>query len=134
MTNVDLIKSVYAAFSRGDLEGFLRDLHDDVEWEAWSDNSAQRAEVPYLVARKGKTAVPGFFAALSGIELHRLELLDFLAGENSVAVEVEIEFTIKASGKRLRDQELHLWSLADGKVTRMRHYVDTAKHIASQRA
>ena len=38
------------------------------------------------------------------------------------------------NGGRFRDEELHLWGFdADGKINRMRHYVDTAKHIAAQR-
>jgi len=35
---------------------------------------------------------------------------------------------------RCRDEELHLWGFdSEGKVNRMRHYVDTAKHIAAER-
>jgi hypothetical protein len=37
-------------------------------------------------------------------------------------------------GGRFRDEELHLYTLdEDGKVARMRHYVDTAKHVAASR-
>jgi hypothetical protein len=36
------------------------------------------------------------------------------------------------AGGRLRDEEVHLWALDDSQqVTRLRHYVDTAKHIAA---
>jgi len=39
---------------------------------------------------------------------------------------------VKGTGRRYRDEELHLWTLNDdGKVTRLRHYTDTAKHIAA---
>jgi uncharacterized Fe-S radical SAM superfamily protein PflX len=32
----------------------------------------------------------------------------------------------------MRNQEVHLWTFDDsGKVVRMRHYVDTAKHMAT---
>jgi hypothetical protein len=45
---------------------------------------------------------------------------------------MRIEFTVKATGNRLRDEELHLWTFDDaGRVTALRHYVDTAKHIAA---
>jgi ketosteroid isomerase-like protein len=37
-------------------------------------------------------------------------------------------------GRRLRDEEMHLWTVnAAGRVTRFRHYLDTAKHIALAR-
>ena len=134
MTNLEIVQALYAAFGRGDAAAFLSHLHDDVGWEAWDANEAQRAGVPYLIARNGKAEVTGFFAAAAGLEMHDLKVLGFLTNENQVAVEVEIEFTVKATGKRLRDQELHLWTLAGGKVTRLRHYIDTAKHIAANRA
>jgi uncharacterized protein len=39
-----------------------------------------------------------------------------------------------ATGGRMRDEELHLWRFdADGRICGMRHYVDTAKHIAAER-
>jgi hypothetical protein len=46
-------------------------------------------------------------------------------------VEVVIEFSTPAGG-RSRDEELHLWALGEQhKIARMRHYVGTAKHIAT---
>jgi ketosteroid isomerase-like protein len=53
-----------------------------------------------------------------------------MAGRDQVVAEVVIEASTPTGG-RFRDEELHLWTLgADGKVVRLRHYVDTAKHIA----
>jgi uncharacterized protein len=58
-------------------------------------------------------------------------VLDILASEHQVAVEVVIDYTTPAGG-RLRDEEVHLWTLDDPRrVIRLRHYVDTAKHIAA---
>jgi uncharacterized protein len=66
-------------------------------------------------------------------EIHQFEVLDMFAGGDKVAVEVQIEAT-SLDGGRFRDEELHLYTLDEGgKVTRMRHYVDTAKHIAASR-
>jgi hypothetical protein len=50
-----------------------------------------------------------------------------------VIAEVVIAATLP-NGGRFRDEELHLWGFgSDGKINRMRHYVDTAKHIAAER-
>ena len=58
---------------------------------------------------------------------------DLLGSENQVAVDVLIDAQLPGGG-HLRDEELHLWTFdAGGRVTRMRHYVDTAKHIAATR-
>ena len=36
------------------------------------------------------------------------------------------------NGGSYRDEELHLWTFDDeGKVSRLRHYTDTAKHISA---
>lgn len=38
------------------------------------------------------------------------------------------------SGGKFRDEEIHLWTFGeDGKVVALRHYVDTAKHIAANK-
>lgn len=134
MTDLEIVQAAYGAFARGDVDTFLSFLHDDVRWEDWPDNHAQKAGVPYLAARRGKAEVPGFFGALAGIELRGLEPIRFLSGLGAVAVEVEISFVVKSTGKLLTDQEVHLWSLEGGKVTRLRHYADTAKHIEANRA
>ncbi len=54
-----------------------------------------------------------------------------MEGPNQVAVEFVIEATLP-NGGHYRDEEIHLWTFDDaGKVTRLRHYTDTAKHIAA---
>jgi HD domain len=76
-------------------------------------------------------SVAEFFAAVGELEIHDFQVLDILASERQVAVEVVIDFSTPAGG-RSRDEELHLWTLNDHEqVTRLRHYVDTAKHIAA---
>ena len=54
----------------------------------------------------------------------------FLEGEGRVAVLIEVDLTVKSTGKRLRDEEIHLWEFGpDGKVSAHRHFLDTAKAI-----
>jgi ketosteroid isomerase-like protein len=75
--------------------------------------------------------VADFFAFVAELDIHSLELLDILASDRQAVAEVVIELTTP-QGRRIRDEELHLWTFdAEGRVTRMRHYVDTAKHIAA---
>jgi len=51
-----------------------------------------------------------------------------LASDRQVVVEVQI--SIAMAGGSVTDEELHLYSLnGEGKINRMRHYVDTAKQI-----
>jgi ketosteroid isomerase-like protein len=135
MSHVDTVRGIYESFSRGDVPAVLASISDDVRWEHWPANTAQAHGVPYLQAGRGKEGVGAFFASLAAIEMHDLQVLGYLEGGSFVTAIVEIEFTVRATGKRLRDQELHLWTLdAGGQVIAMRHYVDTAKHIEANRA
>lgn len=57
-----------------------------------------------------------------------------MANETQVAVECVFEAYIPATGGQYRDEEIHLWTFNQkGKVVRMPHYSDTAKHIAASK-
>jgi ketosteroid isomerase-like protein len=129
--NLLTIRETYAAFGRGDVPAILDLIAEDCDWEAWGDNSAQAAGVPHLQRRRGPSGVAEFFAAVAELEMHDFKVLDYLAGDDQVAAEIVIEASTPKGG-RFRDEELHLWKLdAHGKIVRLRHYVDTAKHIAA---
>jgi ketosteroid isomerase-like protein len=53
-TALETVQQIYAAFGRGDIPAILAALDDDVKWESWEDNSAQRAGVPWLRGGSGK--------------------------------------------------------------------------------
>lgn len=132
LATVDMI---YDAFGKGDLPTILDCVADDVRWEAWDDNRAQAAGVPWLQERHGKEGVLAFFQVMGGLRVHDFRVLSLMAGGNQVAAEFEIEFESPATGRRLRDQEIHLWTFNDqGQVSRLRHYADTAKHIETARS
>lgn len=128
-TALEIVQSLYAAFGRGDIPAILAQVSDEVQWEAWSDNRAQQAGVPWLKGGSGKQAAVDFFTVVAGIQFHEFQVLGMMANERQVAVELVIDAT-PSGGQRVRDEEIHLWTLDErGKVTRMRHYLDTAKHM-----
>ena len=130
-TNVEAVKSVYAAFGRGDVPAILALLSEDVAWEHWADSFAHRAGVPWLEPRTGRDGVAEFFGIVGTFDIAEFTVRDIMGSETQVAAEIVIDAAIPGGG-RYRDEELHLWSFdADGKICRMRHYVDTAKHIAA---
>lgn len=135
MSNLATVQSIYEAFSKGDIPAILDVLADDVEWEAWADNSAVEAGVPWMVPRHGKAEAVGFFEAAGQMEILDLQVLSMMEGGNQVAVEFVLEANLPAwGGGHYRDEEMHLWTFnGDGEVVRLRHYTDTAKHIAAFR-
>jgi uncharacterized protein len=123
---------IYEAFGKGDIPAILDQMADNVRWEEWADNTAQKAGVPWLQARQGKDGVLEFFKVMGSLQVMDFRVLSLMAGGNQVAVEFELEFAVPNTGRRQRDQEMHLWTFDDdGKVIRLRHYTDTAKHIAT---
>lgn len=133
MSNLPTVHAIYEAFGRGDVPAILNLVADDVEWEIWADNSAVTAGVPWLQARHGKAGVAEFFSVVGQMEIVDFQVLSFMEGGNQVAVEVVIEAKLPSfGGGGYRDEEMHLWTFNDaGKVVRLRHYTDTAKHIAA---
>jgi ketosteroid isomerase-like protein len=131
--NAAAVQRIYAAFGSGDIPALLDELADDIAWKSWTAGHAgQAAGIPWMTERHGKQAAGEFFELVgASLDVHDFQVLDVMAGDRQAAVEVVIEFTVGDTGARLRDEELHLWTFGDdGKVARLRHYVDTAKHAA----
>jgi ketosteroid isomerase-like protein len=129
--NLETVQSIYQAFGRHDIPAILATLSPQVRWEAWSDLSAQRAGHPLLVPRTDPAGVGRFFQAIGEtVTLHEFQLQDVFGSGRQVAAEVMVDCTYRATGQRIRDEEIHLWTFDDtGKVERYRHYLDTAKHL-----
>lgn len=128
-TALQTVQAIYSAFARGDVAAILERLDPDVEWEGWSDNHAQHAGVPWLLPRSGHAGVGAFLTIIGEWRIREFTVRSMMAGDQQVAVECVMDADLP-HGSHLRDEEIHLWTLgADGRVTRVRHYADTAKHI-----
>lgn len=126
MSNLLTVKEIYEAFGKGDVPAILSKLAEDVDWELWADNSVQKADVPYLRYKKGVPGVIEFFQEVAKLGIKEFKVLSVMEGGNQVAAEIEIDTA------NFCDEEIHLWTFNEGgKVSRFRHYVDTAKHIAA---
>jgi ketosteroid isomerase-like protein len=129
--NIAVVQDIYSAFGRGDAASILDHIANDCRWESWEHHTAQRAGVAYMKPQHGPAGVADFLAEAGQLQIHDFATGDVLASDTQVAVEVVIDASTP-SGGRYRDEEMHLWTLNDdGLVTRLRHYVDTAKHIAA---
>ena len=130
--NLAVIGSVYEAFGKGDIPAIMDALADDISWEQWADNSAQKAGISYMQPHTGKDSALTFFGLAGQMNVTELQVLNLMAGGNQVAVEFVISACNPQTGKTYRDEEMHLWGFNEaGKINRLRHYTDTAKHIAA---
>jgi ketosteroid isomerase-like protein len=64
-TTTTTVAEIYAAFGRGDVPAILDALAENVAWEQWPDNYAQRAGVAHLLPRRGPGQVAEFFTVLA---------------------------------------------------------------------
>jgi uncharacterized protein len=86
--------------------------------------------VPWFKARSGPRGAGEFFESLAAMEINDFKVLNLMEGGDQVAATIQMDFTVKATGERVKDEEIHLWTFDDaGKISGMRHYTDTAKHI-----
>jgi uncharacterized protein len=114
VSNVAKVQGIYEAFGKGDIPAILDVLADDVEWEAWENNSAVAAGVPWMTPRHGKADVVHFFETAGQMEIVDLQVLNMMEGGNCVAVEFVFEVNLPTRGARhYRDEEMHLWTFND---------------------
>jgi ketosteroid isomerase-like protein len=130
--NITVVNKIYEAFGKGDVPTIMDYLSENVKWEQWENNYAQKAGVPWLQERKGKDGALDFFKIVGEFIFKDFRVLSVMGNDNQVAAEILLEIEIPSSGTHMREEEIHLWTFNElGKVVRFRHYADTAKHIAA---
>ena len=125
MSGAKLLESLYEAFGRGDMPTVLGAMAPGIRWHEAEGN-------PYMPsgdAWVGPDAiVANLFAKLGeewdGFAVHTASFHD--AGD-TVTVEGRYSGEYKETGKPFDAQFCHVWSLADGKITKFQQYVDTGQ-------
>lgn len=129
--NVDLMKSLYDAFARGDAAAVLGGMDPGIVWNE-AENFPYADRNPYVGPMAVAEGVFGRIAAeWDDFRVVPEELLD--AGDTVVALG-RYSGTYKATGKSINAQFVHVWRLSQGKVTRFQQYADTAQAAAATRA
>lgn len=120
MTNLDKIKSVYDAFSKGDIPSVLDVLSRDIEW-------TEAEGFPYGGTYCGTKAVlEGVFMRL-GSEWNGFAAVpdEFIDGGDTIVALGKYSGTYKRTNKSFRAEFAHVWKLREGKAVRFVQYVDT---------
>ena len=122
MSNVDVIKALYASFAKGDVPAVLGTLDPQVRWSE-AEGSIYAAGNPYV----GPDAVLNgvFMPLVSEIEQFTVSPENYIDGGNSVAVEGRYTGTVKSTGTPVNAQFTHIWDVRNGKVVRFQQYTDT---------
>lgn len=132
--NAATVADLYGRFGTGDVQGILDRLAPDATWDVYGvTNAGQNAGVPWMQARRGPAEIGGFFAMLGEtMDIDTFVPHDVVAGGNRVVSEITFGATIRATGARVDDEIVHIWTFdGEGRPQSFRHIVDTAKHIAA---
>lgn len=125
-SNTDIMKSLYAAFGRGDIPTVLDGCADDSTWQI-------AAGPPYGgVTYQGKDKIGGFFAAMGGAcEFPKFEPYLFVAEGDHVVTFIDTTIKCKATGKSASLTVVHRWHFEGGKIKSMFESLDNGAAYAS---
>jgi hypothetical protein len=124
--NIQIIDTLYNAFSTGDMPTVLGLMHPDIEWNEAESNSLADGN-PYI----GPNAIlEGVFArigasheyfGLQDVKIHGMD-------DNMILATLRYDAKVNATGKSYNAQAAHLWTFNDeGKIIAFQQYVDTKK-------
>jgi uncharacterized protein len=117
--NLETVKSLYSAFGTGDLPTLLGVLDARVEW-------AVPGSAPWSGEGRGHEYVQGFFQAFgSAAALSAFAPQSFFVDGDKVIVTGYEEGTARSTGRAWKAHFTHVFTVASGKVTAHREYVDT---------
>jgi ketosteroid isomerase-like protein len=124
----EAVQRLYEAFGRGDMDGVLAELSDDVDWAA----EAASTSVPWFGRYQGRSEVPRFFEAIgSNVEISEFNVVAVTSGETDVVAIVHWAYTVRATGRSASMYMQHWWRFADGKIVFFRGSEDTEQSAAA---
>lgn len=120
--NKHIVESLYASFATGNVAHVLSTLHDRVEW-------IEADGFPITGTYIGPNAVlEGVFMRLGEIGDGWSAVADqFVADGDTVVALGKYTWKHKVTGEPREVKMAHVWTLADGKITRLQQHVDTAR-------
>lgn len=121
-TNVEIVRSIYAAGLAGDLQGMLR--HVDPEIRCY-----EAASLPYGGEYHGHEGFSRLMMAVfSSWASFTAEVKDMLDAGPTVIALIQLRVTLKESNRLVEMPIAEIWTLRDGKAIELRpFYWDTAQ-------
>jgi hypothetical protein len=127
--NIELVKKGYDAFGRGDIQGLLALLDEQIDWTTPGPSS-----VPFAGRRRGRSAVGEFFRILAEtLDFQRFEPKEFVAQGDTVVVMGDDRATLKSTGAVLDFEFVHVFRLRDGRIANFKEYGDMTPLVLALR-
>jgi ketosteroid isomerase-like protein len=126
--NVQTVKDFFAAIGRGDKEGLLALVSEDIEWiipgEDW----------PLAGTHRGHDGLADLLETASKSIETSTEPREFVAQGDRVLVVGFAKGKIKATNKTFEDDWIFAITVRNGKLTNIREYIDTQALARAARA
>jgi ketosteroid isomerase-like protein len=121
--NIDLVKRLYEAFGKGDIDTIVNHLADQFVW---------RFDAPPIIPFAGNYTTPdevrGYLGHLLEAQKDQVMQTDeFIANEDTVVMVGRYAATVIATNKRVDVAAIHVFTIQAGKLTRFLCFADTAK-------
>jgi ketosteroid isomerase-like protein len=117
VSNVDLVRTLFDDFNRGDFEAAFAKIAEDVEWGAPPDMPDTGG------AYHGhEGVVTGFGRFMGAWERIDVDLEDVIERDGRVVVQTHWRGRSKGTGIEVDQRVAQLYELSDGRVTRVRQF------------
>ncbi|MGE3842850.1 MAG: nuclear transport factor 2 family protein [Vicinamibacterales bacterium] len=121
-TATAVVKEVYAAFGRRDVPAILERVADEVDWEFIGSPT-----LGYAGNKRDKQGVAEFFAGVARLDnITVFEPREFIEAGPHVTVIGWERCTSLDTGKTFDSEWIHVFTVAEGKITRWRGLFNTA--------
>lgn len=124
--NVTVVRNVYDAFRRGDIQAIFDALDPEVEFY-------QSDEIPWGGQYHGHKEVGVFFQKLTSTIESKVDPDQFVDSGDHVVAVGHTRGRVRATGKEFEVPAVHVWTLRNGKTVRFEAYIDNPRMIAALR-
>ena len=128
-TPTELVRSLFEAFSRGDIAFVLRHTAPDCRWVSEGEG------IPVAGVYNGPNGVARFFQTLDATEqITRLEMTEYFTNGDSLIALGHEDCKVKVTGKSVSSPIAMLFRVRDGLVTEWHGFYNTAAWAEAHRA
>jgi ketosteroid isomerase-like protein len=126
--NVKIIQEkIYGAFGSGDIPGLLGALAEDVDWQFYGPTA-----IPFAGRYRGREEMMRFFGTIAETaEIKTFEPREFIAQGEQVVVLGYEKVGVKGNGRVFESNWVHVFTVREGLVVKLREFYDTAALAAA---
>lgn len=122
--NEQVVYRLYEAFGQGDIQGILDTLSEDVDWLF----VGRPEDVPFAGQRRGHEQMKEFFGIVGETvaEIYEFGPREVMSFDDKVLVLGHERVRVRATDRVFETDWAHLFTVREGRITRLREFYDTA--------